>query len=148
MPGPWRATSWPGRPMSRVCHVLSPADLALVRRDRDLPGLWRLLDAEAFATAIAPLLRTTIISVDPTYVRYKPHTNCLVAYRARLVDGEMVVYAKTHAAGFAPKIQKSLALGTALDACTVAFLFPADRRLPTLCRLYDPGKRGKLLRSI
>ena len=56
--------------MSRVCHVLSPADLALVRRDRDLPGLWRLLDAEAFATAIAPLLRTTIISVDPTYVRY------------------------------------------------------------------------------
>src|SRR5688500_15720912 len=60
---------------------LWPADAQLAPRDRDLPQLATLLDADALRSAIQSCLpQVRLRSATPTYVRYKPGTNCLVAF--------------------------------------------------------------------
>ncbi|WP_185020745.1 phosphotransferase [Histidinibacterium lentulum] len=53
--------------------MLSPADAALAARDPDLPGLAALLDARGMAAQVG------LADMQPTYLRYKPGTSCVVA---------------------------------------------------------------------
>ena len=67
--------------------MLSPCDAGLAGRDRSLPGLATLLDAEAFVALVrraAPASAVRGARIE--YVKYKPGVNCLVGYRLD-VDG-------------------------------------------------------------
>lgn len=87
--------------------MLSPADADLVRRDPALPGLALLLDPAAFADAARPLLP----EAGPgewrvTYVRYKPGSNCLAAYRTDAGGEPALLYAKAYGPDAGTKLRK------------------------------------------
>ncbi len=91
---------------------MSRADAELVARDRALPGLAILLDPGRFASALAASLRAAgsdaaVGGAGLTYLRYKPETSCLAAYRLD-VDGRVAhVHAKAHAVHDAEKYAKA-----------------------------------------
>jgi Ser/Thr protein kinase RdoA (MazF antagonist) len=142
--------------------LLHDADLA--RRDPAVPGLAVLLDPDAFAGALrAALPDAAILSVEPTYVRYKPGTNCLVAYTANLPSGmadlHAVAYrrddpdrlAKPTERPSVPALQGAGALPGRLvlrDEVTVVSFFPNDGGLRTLSRLAEPDAWRALLRRM
>ncbi len=134
-------------------------DADLAARDGRLPGVSVLLDPDAFADELsAALPDAQIRSARATYVRYKPRTSCLVGYCVRTVDGSHDVYARAHRPGVIEKLEsarraaaRASALGpggATFDRLAVAVhAFPHDRRLPTLARLADRGRRSRVLRT-
>ena len=67
--------------------MLSPAERGLVARDPGLPGLGRLLDPGDFLDALRQALPACdVASARLDYLRYKPGTNLLAGYLAR-IDG-------------------------------------------------------------
>ncbi|HEV2820225.1 MAG TPA: hypothetical protein VGW11_06945 [Solirubrobacteraceae bacterium] len=140
--------------------MIAPADARLGLRDRRLPGLAVVLDAEAFAEALAGALPDLALTgARATYARYKPGVSCLVAFRVRVGDEEHDVYAralrrsaedKLGAAHRRAQEQSSLGPGgLVLDRWAVAVhAFPHDRRLPTLAHLQDPQRRTRLVERL
>ncbi len=127
--------------------MLPSADRDLVRRDRDLPELATLLDPEAFVETIKPHVPDfEPESARVVYLKYKPGTNCLAAYKVRVGGREVDVYAKTFGPGEDVKIQNALerkslpgSLGSGRivleeRAISVAF-FPNDDKLKQLGKL-------------
>jgi len=143
--------------------MLSPPEADLVRRDGVLPGLATVLDPEALLAALAPVFPTADVrAASIRYVRYKPHTNCLVAYRLD-VDGTesqtVDVHAKVHRLDAPEKLGKArqhahvpgrLGLGRIVleDRGLVVWVFPDDLRLRTVRRLADGNARARLLRRL
>ena len=140
--------------------MLSPDDLQIVERDRDVPGLGTVLDTEALIDALrAGLPDAGIRMIETSYVHYKPHTNCLVAGRLKTADGELPFYAKAYGADGPVKLEKTRALrdfpsplgpGTLIleDARIGIYFFPVDHQLKGLRRLGDPGTVHSLLRGL
>ena len=140
--------------------MLSPDDADLARRDSDIPGLGLLLDPTAFAEALrAALPDAGVGAAKARYVRYKPGTNCLVAYRIGFAGVETDVYAKAFRAGTRGKLRKARERlkphgslgpgGTVLgDAVTAVFAFPNDYKLDTLTYLADATSRQRLFASL
>jgi aminoglycoside phosphotransferase (APT) family kinase protein len=136
--------------------VLSEADADLAARERALPGLTALLDADAFAELLRGLSPAFArASIQATYVRYKPGTRCLVAFEVRGPGVPPSVYATAYepgrwAARRAAADARGLRPGTAaIDARAVLVsLFPADARLRALAPLGDPARCGPLLRKL
>jgi aminoglycoside phosphotransferase (APT) family kinase protein len=140
--------------------VLSPDDLQIVERDSYVPGLRLVLDTEALVNALhTSLPGAGIRMLEPSYVHYKPHTNCLVAGRLKTADGELPFYAKAYGADSPVKLEKTRALrdfpsslgpGTLIleDAGIGIYFFPIDHQLKGLRRLGDPGTVHSLLRGL
>jgi aminoglycoside phosphotransferase (APT) family kinase protein len=139
--------------------VIAPADARLVAREAQLPGLATLLDADAFAHCLREHLpEREVGSAQPTYVRYKPGTSCVVAYRAR-IDGESrALYARAvapdaEALGKLAKVRRHAATdstlgrgGLLVDELAIAvYALPVDRRMPSLRRLLDRRGRPRLM---
>ena len=83
------------------------SDQALVDRDRDFPGLAILLDGAAMRDRIqAHHPHLAVQAVTSTYVRYKPQTNCLVAYDVTVNDQVQPVYGKAFAPAYRRKLAK------------------------------------------
>ncbi len=128
--------------------MLSPADLALVSRDRALPGLSVLLDGDAVSSLVgAPVRRT--------YLRYKPGTSCVLGATAMLPDGLADIFVTAYAADGTVKADKVLAeapLGSVLafdrTAGVVAARAAADRDLPLLGVLDHERRRRRLLERV
>lgn len=140
--------------------MLSAPDAGLARRDPVLPGLGMLLDPAAFAAALRRAVPGAEIgAADITYLRYKPATNCLVAYRVE-VDGEPVdIYAKAHQPAALDKLRKAeertvvpgpLGAGRIVlpDSRITVSAFPNDDKLDQLTRLGEPEARFRLLRKL
>ncbi|MGH8874310.1 MAG: hypothetical protein ACRDVM_03535, partial [Acidimicrobiia bacterium] len=127
--------------------MLAAPDLALARRDRNLPGLAGVLDADLVAQRLrAALPELEVVTAHPYYVRYKPGTNCLVGYLINTRGGERLGYAKSVGPGGDPKLEKMLALRAVPLTGEAAFtMFPTDRELPALARLSHPDTRRRLL---
>jgi hypothetical protein len=140
--------------------MLSRADAALVDREPALPGLALVLDADAFAEMLRQRLpRADICDATATYVRYKPGTSCLVAYRVRTGSGEIDIYAKAFRDGNSDKLQAAERLtamhgplhvpGFALhDRFVAVYRFPYDRSLRALHHLADDHARAALLQRL
>lgn len=139
---------------------LLPFDAALVARDPALPGLALLLEPAALFSTLRPLVSDAGAgwgeAARIAYIRYKPGTNCLVAYQIE-VDTPTTVYATAHARSAEDKWRKArkdeLASGQpsrlVLDEHAIAVsFFPHDRRLPALARLWNDQKRRKLLQEL
>jgi aminoglycoside phosphotransferase (APT) family kinase protein len=133
--------------------MLSPADADVARRDPDLPGLALVLDPDAFAEAIgAP------VPLRPIYVRYKPGTSCLVAYRLDGEEAGVQLAATCYRPAARDKLEKARQrpavpgpwgpgrLVLERPAVAVTF-FPNDDELDVLPRLTGDG-RGELLRKM
>lgn len=141
--------------------MLSAPDAELVRRDPAIPGLSLLLDPDAFVTKLRARmsLATSIDRASISYIRYKPGTNCLVAYRFEVAGTELGAHAIAYCSSLADKLNKFLErkliagpLGPGgvllADCATAVFFAPNDGRLKSLRRLADPHKREVLLRAI
>lgn len=138
----------------------SSANAALVPRDPTLPGLATLLDPVAFTKA----LRLALPDVDvgeaqATYVRYKPGTNCVVAYQLTMAGTALKIYAKTHRPDAHSKLQKARAHRSAPNLLGMEPLilddhvievhgFPNDRKLKSLKYLASPQTQSILLRKL
>ena len=77
--------------------MLCQADANLVGRDPGLPGLAMILDPDAFLETLQGLYPDAgVTAAEPSYVRYKPTTSCLVGYRVSCAAGTVDVYARAH----------------------------------------------------
>ena len=134
--------------------MLLPADAAVARRDPALPGLAVVLDPDIFAEAVgAPM------ALRPVYVRYKPGTSCLVAYRLGGEETGVQVVATCYRPDARAKLNKTRQRPTVpgpwgpgrlvLDRPAVAVsFFPNDDELEVLPRMADAAERGRLLRKM
>jgi aminoglycoside phosphotransferase (APT) family kinase protein len=136
--------------------MLSPADRALVRREPGLPGLGLVLDTDRVLERLAEAWpEAELRSARAVYLRYKPRTSCLVAYRVAGRQGERDVHAIARAAAATDKIDKvherarrrhgKPGLFVLDDCAVVVSVFPEDARLPVLRRLAEPEGRRQLL---
>jgi hypothetical protein len=134
--------------------MLCNADRSLVERDRQLPGLATLLDDDAMLS----LLRDqghAVQSVTSTYLRYKPHTNCLVAYTLQYQGQQSCFYGKAYPLERAEKLTKYRRLGRRAIEDSSPFLvvdklglaiapFPLDRELRSVSQLINPATRPRV----
>lgn len=139
--------------------MLSCGDLALARRDAQIPGLAVVLDPDEVLALAARSGGTPAVAARATYVRYKPATSCVVGYELATTAGPVFVYAKAHARVAAAKLHKAKVKAvrderwdagtTSMDEHLV-MLAPAssDRDLPALRVLADPDRRARLLRRL
>lgn len=137
--------------------MLSPSDAQLVERDAVLPGLATLLDADALATAIgAAVPDATITAARPSYLRYKPGTNCLVAADLVVDAKPLSVYAQTYPAADRDKLLKNLErrtlpgpLGPSRivlhDSMIAVSAFPNDAEMGSLAALHSPQGLPRVL---
>jgi streptomycin 6-kinase len=145
---------------------VSRADAELVARDLALPGLAVLLDPARFASTLAASLRdagsdAAVGGADLVYLRYKPMTSCLAAYRVDVGGFAAHVHAKAHAAADGEKYAKARGRlgrhdgdlgvpGVAWDDVLVAVRgFPNDlvlRRLPKVAT--TSARRGRFLARV
>jgi len=133
-----------------------PAEQALVRRERHMPGLPLLLDDGAFTALLAERLPDAgVHAARATYLRYKPQTSCLVAFHVQTDAGETMVHARAERHGATGRLQRLAALAerqTALgpgavvlpELALAVLPFPSDRRLPALVALADARARRRL----
>ena len=132
----------------------SPGDRDLVTRDRELPGLGLLLDATAFLAALRESLPSVALEAARLeYLRYKPGTNVLAAYRLQVAGEPVQVYAKSVSPAHRTKAARDLLrpgahgpLGRGLvglaDGLTVVRAFPNDAKLPALVHLDRSARHG------
>jgi len=129
--------------------MLEHADSIVAQRDTRLQSLRLLLDDEAFCERLAQLCpESDIRAAHGRYVRYKPHTSCLVAYDVTVGDSQVGVYARCHAEDQVVKITNVRqraevrgALGPGLladtHACIAIFVHPNDYEIRSLRRMFD-----------
>lgn len=138
--------------------MLLSADADIVWRDTALPELRTLLDPEAFVEAIKP----HVPDFEPgsarvVYLKYKPRTNCLAAYKVAVGGREVDVYAKTFGPDSEVKIENAMrrkekagSLGAGrivLEEREIsAAFFPNDDKLKQLGKLSDD--RGKFIKRL
>jgi Ser/Thr protein kinase RdoA (MazF antagonist) len=137
--------------------VSARADAALAARDAALPALGALLDPGAFAELLRSFApEAHIVAARGRYVRYKPGTRCVAAYRVELAEGEVLAHGIAHGPGADEKLAKlrtrraaPSALGGGRffrgDLGLAIELFPNDARLRPLARLADPAFRDRLM---
>lgn len=138
----------------------SPGDASVVEREPRLPGLGILLDDEAFARALQAAVPSVHLGrVEARYVRYKPATSVLVAYRIDVDGAGLDVHACAYADEAAHRLDDAARAhwaptplgtgGVALsDAVAFVWAFPNDRRLRPLRRLGVPERRSEVLDRI
>jgi tRNA A-37 threonylcarbamoyl transferase component Bud32 len=136
--------------------MLSPPDADLVRRERALPGLARLLDPEAFAEALDRSLPDAgVRSARTTYVAYRPGLSCLAAFSVTATGSTVDVYARTSRVNDLDRLHRAAARnaqpgplgpGRLVWRDAVVSVFPNDTRLNQLQWLADPGRWVRLLR--
>ena len=141
---------------------MRPEDRALAVRDSELPGLALLLDDDAVAAALSEQLPAVgVRAVRSTYIRYKPGTNCLVAFEIDTADGPRLAYGRAEHQDDEPKLRKAhtkARSGSVLvdDPPVALLLFPSDRRLrrlpaimkrPATVLAYKPERRLVLRRA-
>ncbi|MBA2693119.1 MAG: aminoglycoside phosphotransferase family protein [Rubrobacter sp.] len=138
--------------------MLLRADEDIVRRDKDLPELRTLLDPEAFVETIQPHVPGfEVESARVVYLKYKPGTNCLAAYKMSVGGREVDVYAKTFGPDAYVKIENAAKRKSVPDPLgagrvvleerdiSVAF-FPNDDKLKQIGKLSENG--GKVIERL
>lgn len=144
--------------------MLMPADAAVVARDSALPGLGLLLDTDRFGELLQQHFPALAIeSVQPTYLRYKPGTSCLVNYQLHTQQQKIDLYARAYRFNAQCKLDKAqqkmkqasnLNDGTYPETviinnlATVIQRFPQDRRLTVLPRLATPEAKQPLFTKL
>lgn len=140
--------------------MLNEADRALAERDPSIPGLAVVLDPDAVRALFDRDVGSAAVhGARPTYVRYKPATNCVVGYELSTAAGTVLASAKAHAPSTTGKLAKARqrevhdersGLGVVTDDARGVLIAAAisDRQLPALRVLGDPARGDALMRSL
>lgn len=138
-------------------HNFLAHDHDLIRRDTLLPGLSTVLEPDTFSKVLQAAFPGSILTdAQITYLRYKPHTNCLVTYKLK-VNGEIrTLYATAYRKADESKIHKALVkfhgeselLPVVLPQGIIVRKFPTDRRLKALEKVVDDVQRAALLEAL
>lgn len=137
-----------------------------IRRDTQLPALPALIDPRSVVAFLAEKTEGIIPSSAEgriTYIRYKPETNCLIAYATNFVDShtgeakEILLYAKCFTTpDFLNAVQKAhtrrwvtplfgLPVISLPEWNTLFYLFPNDALIKGLRVVASPKKIQRLL---
>ncbi len=129
--------------------MLSSPDSELCRRDPALPGLRLLLDPDALLERVEAMgERMPVQSASPSYLRYKPGTNCLVGFSANS-ESQICFYGKVFPPGSSKLRSRhgSTPVGghrvVISDEGIELVFFPADNKL-ALAPAFDPGLLSRL----
>lgn len=139
--------------------MLSQADAEFARREPAIPGLAFILDTESVACALrVNLPEADVPSMRQVYTRYRPPTDCLVAFELQLSGHPARVYAKAYCAHVYDKLSKAHGVtihdfvgrgGLVLDdAMVLVRVFPHDEKLHSLADLTDDQRRSRLLAAV
>jgi aminoglycoside phosphotransferase (APT) family kinase protein len=131
--------------------MLSLHDAALARRDPAVPGMPLLLDPPALSQRLQAI-NAALPELSAAYVRYKPGTSCLVAYRTE-AGAPPSLYAVARHRDAGAKLHKARStsdsggLGTALlpDEHIEVRSIRHDAELPNLRRVLDQAFRRQML---
>lgn len=133
-------------------------DCDLAGRQPLLPGLATAFDSEAIAHLACLQGVTLPPDAEPAYVRFKPSTSCLVAYRmaGTLAPPSFYVTAFQNGSNKLLKALQRDAFHTSLGSGRIVLteqaiqvcVFPNDDHMPVLARFTDVGKRKKILRAM
>lgn len=132
--------------------MLLPADAGIVQRETAIPGLGALLDPDEFAVVLGDTLcGGGVNAVRLVYVRYKPGTSCLAAYKVD-TGGECVdIYARALPRDDMNQLRKVVPdIGGVIleDRAVAVFGFPNDGQLGALSLLADDEARVRLFSEI
>ncbi|MGH7492838.1 MAG: phosphotransferase family protein [bacterium] len=139
--------------------MLSSHEADLVKREVAIPGLATLLDPEAFAATLQSFIPgANRLVAHPSYIRYKPGMNCLIAYRVENDENRVSVYAKAHGHDAPVKLRKATLAKTVPgqlgpgrivldDIGVVISFFPNDSNLKRLRRIAETEARHHLLKE-
>lgn len=127
--------------------MLSPAERNLAAWDAALPGLALLLDSEQLAD------RLGLDAIAGPYLRYKPGTKCVLAFRAGDRGDALMAMAYPPDRYRILRGRRSLReAGRAVrffdDLCLAVLPATLDRDLRALERLAEPERRERLLESL
>src|SRR6266404_5303116 len=139
--------------------MLSRADAEFAGREPAIPGLALILDTESVANALrANLPEADTSNMRQVYTRYRPPTDCLVAYELQTGDTPARIYAKAYCARAYDKLRRVREMmpfdlvgsgGLVLDdAMVLVRAFPYDEKIPSLAHVVDVQKRSRLLAAI
>jgi hypothetical protein len=127
--------------------MLPKAEADLVRRDKLIPGLATLFDADAFVDAMRRRLpEADLRGGRITYIKYKPRTNCLVGYRIELGDATVAATAKAYRRHAQLPLRGDSVVFE--DCGVLVSLFPNDPRIKSLRRLPHADARNRMIRRV
>lgn len=142
---------------NRADDLPSMADRALAERDPEVAGLPLLLDADAMAEWLGELLGVTC-RVIPGRLRYKAGTSCVASFVLQTHGGEpqsLQCIAHAYNGAGVAKAHKSIeqapretVLAFDRGLRVVVTTLAADRALPGVRSLTDPGARARLLERL
>ena len=139
---------------------LSTAELALTRTDRALCALPTILDPDALLKQLADGSGAPVADKAARhYIRYKPGTNCLVAYSLESEGHATSMYAKAFSSDFDEKRSKAIrGESTCVNGTKQLWVFPnqrllvrrfqSDGKLTVLKRLADERDRRMFIRRL
>ncbi|MCF7993007.1 MAG: aminoglycoside phosphotransferase family protein [Thiohalocapsa sp.] len=132
------------------------SDAALAARDPGITSLSLVLDPAALAARLRAELPgcPAGLTLAKRYIRYKPATNCLVAYRAEAGELSVDCYAKAYGSDARNKLRKAarrqavpgpFGNGRVVleDAGVIVVFHPNDDKLPGLATLVDNIRSGR-----
>src|SRR5438445_4013913 len=138
--------------------MLSQPDAEFASSQPSIPGLALILDTESVADALrANLPEADALNMRQVYTRYRPPTDCLVAYELQRRDGPERIYAKAYCARAYDRLCKAGGMindfvasgGLVLaDAMVLVRTFPYDEKLHSLADLTDDQSRSRLLAAV
>lgn len=140
--------------------MVRSSENSLIARDTALPGLGFALDTgRVFEYIAAACPEARLTGIERRYIRYKPSTNCLVAFRAFRDDQVYDFYVKTfaqHSLASVKKLQRRAAkssgigFGRLFDRSLNGHIsaFPNDSRLRALRRFGKSRRVGRFLKEV
>ena len=141
--------------------MLNGHDLEVIAREPGLPGLSILLDPERALGLLQRLYpEQAILNLSLSYLKYKPHTNCLAGFAAGVGAQKAIrisakAYPEKEYAKERARCQKGNGAGQGghephfVDAWQLAvWSFPRDRKLPGLAALGEADARRRLLQDL
>lgn len=141
--------------------MLNGHDLEVIAREPGLPGLSILLDPERALGLLQRLYpEQAILNLSLSYLKYKPHTNCLAGFAAGVGAQKAIrisakAYPEKEYAKERARCQKGNGAGQGghephfVDGWQLAvWSFPRDRKLPGLAALGEADARRRLLQDL
>ncbi len=140
--------------------MILSAEVDIINRDQGLPGLSLLFDSEALGKILRQYVNNVDIGVPQSYyLRYKPRTNCLVAYHLPVNGESVIIYAKAFCYDDRHKFhkwkQKTTIVGVlgngniALDNwLTIVTVIPNDFKIQGLFKIVDRENQDNILKKI
>lgn len=140
--------------------MILPADIDIINRDRQLPGLSILFNPEVLREKLRQSVTHVNLGIPQSYyLRYKPHTNCLVAYQLPVNDQLVTIHVKAfhqddlekfHKWQFKENITGILGSGriALADYLTIVSVMPNDAKVKGLSSLANPNQQKSLLKKL